>query len=81
LRHFHYYSIAFVTVAVILVGTAGIEEKPPTDDDVTNTHTQNKTIASSSFLPFLSFFLFLKRETEREECVCGNPPHTVFIVT
>lgn len=34
LRHFHYYSIGFVTIAVILVGTAGIEEKPPDDDEV-----------------------------------------------
>jgi drug/metabolite transporter (DMT)-like permease len=33
LRHFHYWSIGFVTIAVIFVGTAGIEEKPPTDDD------------------------------------------------
>jgi drug/metabolite transporter (DMT)-like permease len=33
LRSFHYYSIALVLVAVVLVGLAGTEEKPATDDD------------------------------------------------
>lgn len=33
LRHFHYWSIFFVTVAVALVGIAGTQEEAPDDDE------------------------------------------------
>jgi len=36
LRTFHYHSIILVLIAVILVGLAGTEEKPSTDDDCTD---------------------------------------------
>jgi len=48
LRHFHYWSIAFVTIAVIFVGTAGIEEKPPTDDDCVDDGDDGDDDTSSS---------------------------------
>lgn len=47
LRHFHYWSIVFVLVAVVLVGVAGTQEADPDDDDCADDDGSGSDTASA----------------------------------